>query len=117
MKMLKENSYRLMSSNKHLLNILEENYFIELGVVNIHLLGKLLAGQVLDLNGFLDSQITPEGIGKITDSPESDASFQIIYLLHLRQRSSSYKLFLTCGLSVISTNRIRKSTPGNFDSD
>ncbi len=98
MKMLKENSYRLMSSNKHLLNILEENYFIELGVVNIHLLGKLLAGQVLDLNDFLDSQITPDGIGKITDSPESDASFQIIYLLHLRQRSSSYKLFLTCGV-------------------
>lgn len=98
MKMIRENAYRLMSSNKHLLNILEENYFIELGVVNIHLLGKLLAGQVLDLNDFVDSEITPEGIGKITDVPENDASFQIIYLLHLRQRSSSYKLFLTCGV-------------------
>lgn len=92
------NSYRLQSSNQHLLNILEENYYIELGAVNLFLLSRLLKGLPLYLIDFFYPDITKEGIGKIVDGSDSELLLQLTYLFQIRQRSSSNKIFLTSGV-------------------
>ena len=40
----RKNEYNIQSVNKHLINILEENYYIELGNVDIKVLEKLFSG-------------------------------------------------------------------------
>ena len=65
-----KSNYRLQSDNKHLKNILEENYLIELGTVDIKVLDALLNGEILDLNSCIYYDIAVEGTGKISDEKE-----------------------------------------------
>ncbi len=93
-----KSNYRLQSDNKHLKNILEENYLIELGTVDIKVLDALLNGEILDLNSCIYYDIAVEGTGKISDEKEYELDYQLTYLLQLRQKSSSHKIFLTSGI-------------------
>ncbi|MGM9898975.1 MAG: hypothetical protein ACI32E_00170 [Bacilli bacterium] len=97
MKRMGEAKYYVRTSNSHLLNILDSNYYIELGVIDIPVLNKLLKYQVLDINQIIDLELLNTGIGKITDDDQTDAYYQLNYLISLRQKSSSSKFFLTFG--------------------
>ena len=48
MKILHETDYRIQSVNRHLKNILEENYYIELGCINYKILTRLLEGEEIE---------------------------------------------------------------------
>ena len=97
MKILHETDYRIQSVNRHLKNILEENYYIELGCINYKILTRLLEGEEIDIQDCIYDELAEEGIGQITND-ENSLSYQISYLLHLRQKSSSCKIFLTCNI-------------------
>lgn len=97
MKKTGEQKIYIQANNIHLLNILEDNYYMELGVVNISVIEKLLNNQVLDLSQLIYYEILNSGIGQITNNPSSDIYYQLNYLLSLRQKSSSNKFYLTCG--------------------
>lgn len=97
MKKVGEHNYYIQSSNSHLLNVLEDNYYMELGVVNIRFIDKLLKHQVLELSQLVYFEILNTGIGQITPTQSSDMYYQLNYLLSLRQKNSSNKFFLTCG--------------------
>lgn len=97
MKFLRETDYRIQSVNRHLKNILEENYYIELGCINYKILTRLLEGEEIDILDCIFSDLAEEGIGQITND-ENSLSYQMSYLLHLRQKSSSCKIFLTCNI-------------------
>ncbi len=96
MKKSENKTYNIQSINKHLVNILEENYYIELGNVDLKVLHEILSGQTVSFNKMFDYNILTKGIGKITDK-EEDARFQFNYLYELHQKSSSSKFVLTCG--------------------
>lgn len=96
MKRTGEQKFYIKSDNIHLLSILDDNYYMELGVVSIQLIDKLINHQVLDLSSLIYYDILNEGIGKISDD-ENDVNYQLNYLLSLRQKRSSNKFFLTCG--------------------
>ena len=49
MKSYRKTNFRIQQRNQHLINILEENYYIELGTIDIPVMDKLLHGNVIDL--------------------------------------------------------------------
>ncbi len=91
-------NYYVRNINTHLLNVLEESYYIEIGSVDIHTLDRCLNGQVIDLKELIYLQTLNEGIGKITNDVKDDYNYQLNYLLSFRQKSSTHKFFLTAGL-------------------
>lgn len=91
-------SYYVKNINTHLLNVLENSYYIEIGSVDIHVLDNILKGYVLDLKDIVYLQTLNEGIGKITSDVKNDYNYQLNYLLSFRQKSSTHKFFLTAGL-------------------
>lgn len=97
MKRIGEQKFYIQSSNSHLLNILDDNYYMELGVVNLSTLNKLINHQSLDISQLIYYELLNTGIGQITNNQSSDIYYQLNYLLSLRQKSSSNKFFLTCG--------------------
>lgn len=96
MKRIGEPNYYIRSNNSHLLDILDDNYYIELGTIDMDVLNKLLKFQLLDINQIINYELLNIGIGKITNDYENDAYYQLNYLISLRQKSSSSKFFLTC---------------------
>lgn len=91
-------NYYVRNVNTHLLNVLEESYYIEIGSVDIHTLDRCLNGQVIDLKELIYLQTLNEGIGRITNDIKADYNYQLNYLLSFRQKSSTHKFFLTAGL-------------------
>ena len=49
MKVMNVSEFRVQSSNKHLKNILEEGYYIELGCINYKTLSRLLSGEEITI--------------------------------------------------------------------
>ena len=93
----RRNEYNIQSINDHLNNILEEDYYIELGNIDLKVLNKLFSGHTISLNEIYYLDITVNGIGKITDEGYDDIDFQINYLYSLHQKHSTTKFILTCG--------------------
>lgn len=91
------NEYNIQSINTHLVNILEENYYIELGNVDIKVLDKLFSGHPVALSEIYYFDITTNGIGRISGEVDDDVNYQLNYLYSLHQKSSSSKFILTCG--------------------
>ena len=105
-------SYNIQSLNTHLLNILEENYYIELGNVDVNIISRLLNGETIFLEKLFYSPILVNGYGKISNEEENDGSYQINYLYSLHQRSSSNKFILTCGIVKYRDNlKLEKFAP------
>ena len=97
MKTKYENKYRIQSRNEHLLNILEKDYYIELGTIAISTLNRLINGEKINIEELIDREILVNGIGSITGSLEDDLFYQLNYLINLRLKNSTYKLVLTAG--------------------
>lgn len=91
-------NYYIRNVNTHLLNVLEESYYIEIGTASLYTLTKLLNGTLLDLQEIINFDLLNEGIGKITNDSNVDVNYQLNYLLSYRQKSSTHKFFLTIGL-------------------
>ncbi len=104
MKRIGEQKFYIKSNNLHLLSILDDNYYMELGVVDLTTIDKLINHQVLELSNLIYDDILNTGIGKITDDSVNDANYQLNYLLSLRQKRSSNKFFLTCGTIIYYDN-------------
>lgn len=112
MKKFNEQNYYIRTVNTHLINLLEENYYIELGVVNISVIEKLLQGQILDIREILFYDLLNTGTGQISQDPESEFDYQLHYLLSLRQKSSTNKFFLTMGtLTYLDEDKCEKYAP------
>ena len=90
--------FHIRSTNLHLLDILEDNYYMELGAVNLNLMNQLLEKKPIKLADFIYYDILNSGVGKITTDAISDIHYQINYLQNMRQRSSTSYFFLTCGV-------------------
>ncbi len=91
-------NYYVRNVNKHLLNVLEESYYIELGSVSLQAIDRLLNGEVLDFKDIIYLKILNEGVGNITNDIKNDYNYQLNYLLSFRQKSSTHKFVLTAGL-------------------
>lgn len=98
MKFFREADFRIQSSNKHLKNILELGYYIELGCINYKVLARLLNDEMIEINECIYNDLVKEGIGQISSTMEDELMYQLSYLMNLRQKSSSCKLFLTCNI-------------------
>ena len=105
MKVMNVSEFRVQSSNKHLKNILEEGYYIELGCINYKTLSRLLSGEEITIEECIYNELATEGIGQISSSKD-ELMYQLSYLMHLRQKSSSCKIFL----------KVSKATVGFFSS-
>lgn len=90
-----ENPYRIKTENRHLKNIIESNYFIELGSIGVNKMTKILNGQVFDIKDICDYDLAVEGVGQISSDRKHDLDYQLLYLLQLRQKASTHKFFLT----------------------
>ena len=98
MKTLKRKAFRIQQRNQHLKNILDENYYIELGAIDLKVLDRLTAGAIVSFKDILFEPIASEGIGQITNEVQNDLMYQFDFLNSLRKNSSSDKIFLTCGI-------------------
>ena len=106
------NNYNIQSINQHLVNILEDNYYIELGNVDIKTLDKLFAGQPVALSDIYYLDIAARGIGRISDDVNNEINYQLNYLYSLHQKSSSSKFILTCGTArYIDITGVEKFAP------
>lgn len=106
MKALKRKTFRIQQRNQHLKNILEENYYIELGTIDISVLERILSGNIVKINDIIYPEIAKEGVGHIAASDDTELQYQFNFLNSLRKNSSSNKIFLTCGV-------LRYSSYGN----
>ena len=92
-----EIKYYIQSKNTHLMNILEKDYYIELGIIDIEVLDKLLDGEKIEFSNLVNINLLTEGTGKITGDIENDVFYQLNYLINLRLKNSTCKFVLTCG--------------------
>lgn len=92
-----EIKYYIQSKNTHLMNILEKDYYIELGTIDMEVLDKLLDGEKIDFSSLVNISLLSEGTGKITGDLENDVYYQLNYLINLRLKNSTCKFVLTCG--------------------
>ena len=92
-----EKKYYIQSKNTHLMNVLEKDYYIELGVVDIEILERLLEGEKIEFSKLINIDLLSEGTGKITGDSDNDIFYQLNYLINLRLKNSTCKFILTCG--------------------
>jgi len=104
MRRFNEQNYYIRSVNTHLVNLLDENYYIELGVVDMNILSRLILGERLDMSELIYDDLLTSGIGKISKDASHEVDYQLHYLLNLRQKSSTNKFFLTTGTIVYLDN-------------
>lgn len=90
--------YHIQTINSHLFNILEDNYYIELGCVDVEVISNILNGKMVNLSDLIYIKILVNGIGKITNDSTNDMAYQFNYLYSIHERSSSSKFILTCGV-------------------
>ena len=89
-------TYNIRSINSHLNNILDSEYYTEIGTVHINVIDELLAGKEKKITDIIDEDIMNNGIGKIIgDKDELEYQLNYLYLTHAR--ISSNKIVLTCG--------------------
>ena len=81
------NTYRIQSRNKHLMNVLELDYYIELGVVKMETINRFIKKEVINLNELIDTNLLVSGIGSITGDYEVDLNYQLNYLLNFRLKN------------------------------
>lgn len=98
MKSYRKTNFRIQQRNQHLKNILEENYYIELGAIDVNILEDLLLGHVVSLDDIVYEEITNEGIGQVLDGSSNELKYQLTFLESLRYKSTSNKIFLTYGV-------------------
>lgn len=92
-----EKKYYIQSRNIHLMNILEKDYYIELGVIDVDILDRIINKEQLEFSKVFDLGLLSGGIGKITGDPINDFYYQLNYLINLRLKNSTCKFFLTAG--------------------
>lgn len=97
MKIKNERKYYIQSRNLHLMNILEESYFIEVGIIDIAVLNRFLNNEKISLNELVHLELLSDGIGKITADKKEDVYYQLNYLINLRLKNSTCKFLLTAG--------------------
>ncbi len=90
-----QSNYRIELRNKHLLDILCSDYYLELGVIDLNLLNDLLNDKQLNLVDIEYRDLSNEGVGQIREDDE-DIHYQVNYLVSLRQKNSTDKFFITC---------------------
>lgn len=88
MKNKNERKYYIQSRNLHLMNILEEDYYVEIGVIDMKIFNRILNDEKIELSEFIDLELLSDGIGKITGDPIADVYYQLNYLINLRLKSS-----------------------------
>ena len=98
MKIKNDNTYYIRSSNMHLINILEDDYYIELGAIDMKMMNKIIKGEKVNLQELMNFEILSEGSGMITGDILFDYYYQLNYLINLRLKNSSYKFLLTAGV-------------------
>ena len=86
------------TTNKHLLNIYDSDYYVELGTISIRLMDEILSGQNCNfLNNFINDDILINGVGKISNVADSDDKvYQLTYLTHEHYVCSSTKYVVAC---------------------
>lgn len=97
MKNKSEQKYYIQSRNLHLMNVLEENYYIELGSIDMSKINCILKGEKINLVDIIDLELLSDGIGSITSDPITDIYYQLNYLINLRLKNSTCKFILTAG--------------------
>lgn len=97
MKKYKDSNFYIQHTNKHLLNILEDNYYIELGQIDIQVLTKIIDSEPIEFKDIYSQELLLEGIGQINENSQEDMFYQLNYLISLRQKRTSYKFFITFG--------------------
>lgn len=98
MKNKNERKYYIQSRNLHLMNILEEDYYVEIGVIDMKIFNRILNDEKIELSEFIDLELLSDGIGKITGDPIADVYYQLNYLINLRLKNSTCKFLLTAGI-------------------
>lgn len=93
-----EKNYYIQSRNYHLMNVLEKDYYIELGVIDIEILERILNKETVNFDKIYDIKLLSEGIGKITGDIQNDLYYQLNYLINLRLKNSTCKFCLTAGI-------------------
>ncbi len=98
MKSIKNKTFRIQQRNQHLKNVLEDSYYIELGTIDISVMEKLMNGELVNLKDIYHPLLLEEGVGRITEESKNEVKYQFNVLKSLRSKTTSNKIFLTCGL-------------------
>lgn len=98
MKTIKSKNFRIQQRNQHLRNILDESYYIELGTVSPMIMERICKGETVQLIELVHNEIAKEGTGQITFQNENELDYQFAFLNSLRNKTSTNKICLTCGV-------------------
>ena len=98
MKKSRKTNYHIQQRNQHLKNVLEESYYLELGVIDVKVLERIFNYEVVSIEDIVYNDIVVEGTGQIVGNIKEELELQFAYLDSLRSKSTSHKIFLTLGL-------------------
>ena len=98
MKKYKKTNYHIQQRNQHLKKIYNESYYLELGVIDFKILEKIFQYEIVDIDDIIYHDLAFEGIGQILGQNEQEINLQLAYLDNLRNKSTSYKIFITMGV-------------------
>ncbi len=90
-------TYNIRSKNTHLLNILDSEYYIEVGTIPFQVIDDLLQGGVKKLTDLFDEKILIDGVGQLYNQDNKEVNYQINYLYEFFAHNSSIKIVITCG--------------------
>lgn len=86
------------ANNNHLLNIYDEDYYVEIGTISVKMMDKILSGVPCSMNeDFIDEDILTNGVGKISNiADEDERRYQMTFLSHDHFACSSVKYVIAC---------------------
>lgn len=97
----KKNSIRISSQNEHLLDVLSNDLYLELGSIDYEPLNNLLNKKLVDFKDLSDYDILKDGLGSMRcDSQELQYKLPFLKFDNIVSKNKSYRLVLTYGLLV-----------------
>ncbi len=89
--------HRLALNNPHLIDLLNKDYYIELGNIKIDIFDELLSGVDISINNILDINQVNNGLGKLTDN-RNDYLNQLEFLKSIKNNNLICSYILTAGV-------------------
>lgn len=97
----KLNHIRIVEDNNHLLDIFDDNYYIELGNISLETLDALLNNHLIKLEDITDFENQNLGIGASTiDNPWFRNIFPYTFFDNISKVDGSFQLYIAYGLAL-----------------
>ena len=103
--MSKETNLRLRANNLHLKNIFTDNYYVELGNIDIPVIERILRNEKVNVEEVSYFPIQNKGLGKSSQTDETlNKVLPYLFFKNVNSKNISKQLFITYGVLKYQNN-------------